>query len=165
MPLSVAKQILDMREEIENNNQHAGQKLEVVYQAYCEIQKAHGHHPAKLNPSCSGCTMEMNKMLKNWFRLYDKGSIVAKASTGAIKSKPLVPVKDKKPVKVANDLSNKGADPKKSASKPQAVNHSDMSYGELLKEFEKTASKTDQKKINNGNKPKKAQLIEYFNAK
>ena len=159
--LSVAKEILAIRPDIEKNVQHAGGQLELVYQAFCEIQKAHGHHPVKLDPSCSGCTLNMNKLLINWFKLYDKGSVVAKAHAGGVKSKPLVPIKDKKAtvkktVTVAQDLSNK--------KKPEPeIDYSEMSYGQLLKAFEKKASKKDQKEINGGNKPKKAQLLDYFN--
>ncbi len=146
-----------MREDIEKNVQHAGGNWDLVFQAYSEIQKAHGHAPANYTQSCSGCTVTMNTLLKNWFNLYDKGSVVAKARTGGVESKPLVPIKDKKSkakktVKVAEDLSNKTDGPK----------YAEMSYGELLKAFETKASKKDQKNINGGNKPKKAQLLEFF---
>jgi hypothetical protein len=166
--LSVGKEIIELREDIENGVFHAGGNLELVYQAYCEIEKAHGHHPIKLDPSCSGCTIQMNNLIKNWFKLYDRGSVVVKASHGGVKSKPLVAIKDKKKApKVAEDLSNKG-DAKRFTGKTGGYtdqgtpDYDNMSYGELLKAFEKKASKKEQKDINGGNKPKKAQLLEYF---
>lgn len=176
VPLSVGKEILDIREEIESNHQHAGPQLELVYKAYCEIQEGHGHHPSELRPACSGCTKDMNKMLSNWFKLYDKGSLPQRARAGGVKHKPLVAVKaktePKKVVKVAKDLSNQGEGKKefkkptefKEASK-MSNNKVEMSYGEMLTEFEKTASEKEQKEINTGNKPKKAQLVAYFNNK
>ncbi len=159
VPLSVGKEIIEIRDQIEANHQHAGGQWEVVYKAYSEIQEAHGHYAPDFTQACSGCTVTMNTMLKNWLALYDKGSLPQKAIAGAVKSKPLVAVKEKKTVKVAEDLSNKTkATPKQGTPSK----YSTMSYGELLKEFEKKASKSEQKKINGGNKPKKAQLLEYF---
>lgn len=159
-PLSVAKEILELRKDIENKVQHAGANLELVYQAYSEIQKAHGHHPIKFTTSCSGCVLEWNKLICNWFKLYDQGTTVQKAYTGAIKSKPLVPIADKKPVKIAKDLSNKAEAPK---IKKEAKDYSIYSYAELLEQFEATATKKEQDEINGGKMPKKAQILAYFN--
>jgi len=162
VPLSVGKEILDIRSQIESNFQHAGGQLELVHKAYSEIQTAHGHHPTELRPSCSACTYQMNKMLSNWFKLYDKGSLPQKAMVGGVKSKPLVPIKEKKKVKIAKDLSNKTTPALKQATPSK---FSSMSYAELLEEFDKVASESDKSEINKGNKPKKAQLINYFNGK
>lgn len=167
--LSVGKEIVEIRERIENmNTQHAGPELELVYQAYSEIQKAHAHAPIKLDPTCSGCIVTMKKLLVNWFKLYDKGSITIKAKHGGVKPKPLQAVKkqpEKLPSmepnrsekklepKVAKDLSNKG----NGATEP--------TYLELLERFNKEATKQQKEEINNGSNPKKHQLYTFFNIK
>lgn len=164
VPITVAAEILEIRDKIEDNVQHAGADLELVYQAYCEIEEAHGHHPFKLDPTCSHCTGQMNKKLKKWFKLYDNGTIPQKAKAGAFKSKPLKPLKQKN---IEEKPESKKADaPKQGNSKPkkESANYSEMNYAQLLKAFRAKATKEEQEEINNGNPPKKAQLVKYFNA-
>ena len=115
--LSVGKQIVEIRDRIEDMKVlHAGPELELVYQAYCEIQKAHAHAPIKLDPTCSGCIITMKKLLVNWFRLYDKGTVTMKAKHGGVKPKPLQAIKPKaKPEKLPSmepNRSEKKLEPK-----------------------------------------------------
>ena len=39
MPLSVSKELLVIRPQIEKNHEHAGQQLELVYQAYKKFKR------------------------------------------------------------------------------------------------------------------------------
>lgn len=166
IPISVAKEILDIREDIEKNVQHAGPNLEIVYQAYSEIQKATGKQPRKLDSTCSGCTQEMNNLLKNWFVKYDQGSLPEKQFTGAIKPRPLKPVAQKTE---SLPHTTKAATVKKikpvEESEPQSNfdDISGMNYGELLAKFHSVASEEEIATINNGKKPSKKQLIDYLN--
>ena len=109
----------------------------------------------------------MNKLIKNWFRLYDQGTITEKAKTGALKTEPLKPIKpavkkaiekaaDKKPLKPVA-VNSKG----KAEFKP--VSELPTSYADLLALFNKTATAEEKKTINGGNNPKKAQILNYFN--
>lgn len=169
--LSVGKEIVEIRSRIEDMKvQHAGPELELLYQAYCEIQRAHAHQPIKLDPTCSGCIMTMKKLLINWFKLYDKGTVPMKAKYGGVKPKPLQPIKEKKAeklpamepnrneaeikAKVAEDLSNKG---KGEAKKKEPT------YAELFEKFKKVATAKEKEEINNGKNPSKKQIVEYFN--
>lgn len=149
VPLSVAAEIVEIRDQIEKNHQHAGGQLELVHHAYSEIQAAHGHVPRKLDPTCSGCIKEMNDLLKNWFRLLDQGTIPQRAAAGAFKSKPLKPLK---PLDAAKP---------EAPSKP-STDLSEMTYAELLELFKAKATKKEQDEINGGKAPKKAQIIKFL---
>jgi len=164
--LSVSKEILKIREAIENNEQHAGQTLELVYQAFSEIQKAHGKMPPKLDPTCSECIHTMNKLLKNWFNIFDQGSTISKAKHGNIEAKPLKPVKDKPSKRAKMEPTSKARateDEDDFEEVETPTDYNDMNYGDLVKEFNKVATKKEKDSINGGKPPKKAQLLEYFN--
>lgn len=172
--LSVAKQILKIRDKIEANAQHAGPELELVYQAYKEIQEAHGHYPPKLDPTCSGCIAQMNKMIQNWFRIFDQGSVLTKAKNGGVEAKPLKPVKDEpkelpsmKPPTTSNkEVEDDELDEEEETNEETSGSSNDISkmkYGELVKKFNKIASKKEREEINDGKPPKKSQIIEFLN--
>lgn len=151
-PLTVQKEILAMRTEIEKNAQHAGQKFELVKQAYNEIKVAHGGLPVKHTSSCSGCILNMNGALKNWFALYDKQSPSDKRITVAPSFKPLKPTNDK------------GTETKTDPASPPKTD--EPSYKDLLAKFNEIATPEEKDAVLKGRKtPKKDELIEYFNGK
>ena len=148
-PLTVQKEILAMRKDIENNVQHAGQKFELVKQAYDEIKEAHGESKSKYTSSCSGCILNINQLIVNWFKLYDQQAPNEKRISVAPSFKPLTPIATAKDV-----------DP---ATAPEVKA---PSYKELLEKFNDVATAKEKKAILNGRKaPKKDELIEYFDGK
>lgn len=161
-PLTVQRQILDMRKEIESGAQHAGQKFELVKQAYDEISIAHGGEKSKYTPSCSGCIDTMNKIVSNWFKLFDRKGVSDQRVIKAPSFQPLKPAKNDVTLGV-ND------DPKKiwgdgSGIKDGAVK--EPGYKELLANFNAVATEEEKEKLLAGRKtPKKDELIQYFNGK
>ena len=138
IPLSVEKEVLEIREAIEKKEAHAGRNYEIAYQAYSEIKRATGKVPKDKNQSCSSCIHEINLLLNNWLKMYDS-RLFANVKVDAPKAKPLVPKAE-----------TKSAEP---------------SYKDLLTKFTAVATTEEKRTINNGNTPKKAQLIEYFTPK
>ena len=141
--LSNAKDILAMREAIENNDQHVGKAFEIVHKGYAEMHTLRNLQVPKYKKSCSGCIHRINTMLKNWLGAYDsvEGDLDAPKSVSigqAIKPKgnALVPIADRR----------------------KALEES--SYNELT-EAAKEAEVYDAAKTENGGKrPKKSQLID-----
>lgn len=148
-PLTVQKEILEMRKEIENNAQHTGQKFEIVLHAYNEIREAHGQAKSKYTASCSGCILVMNQIVINWFKLFDKMGASEQRVVKAPEFKPLKPV------------SRPDATPA-SANDPVK----EPSYKELLERFNAEADAQEKEAILKGRKtPKKNELIQYFDGK
>lgn len=138
IPITVEKEILKARKSIEDmSNLQTGGDLELLHQAYTEIQEAQGKRVSKLNPACSGCTMDMKKLLRNWFKMYDNRPFF----------KPNLTSQPNQHLWLAKDLDSKG--------KP--------SYPAMKKRFEAEASEQVQKSINDGKPANKKQLNEYFN--
>ena len=141
--LTSAKEILAMREAIENNDQHVGKAFEIAHKGYAEMHKHRNLQVPKYRTSCSGCIHRINQMLKNWLKAYDKvgGNLDAPKSMSvehAIKPKgnALVPI----------------------AARRKALEES--SYNELT-EAAKDSEVYDAAKTENGGKrPKKSQLID-----
>jgi len=151
-PLTVQKRILELRTDIEKNVQHAGQNFEVVKQAYNEIKVAQGKAASKFDNSCSGCILEANKIIKNWFALYDKQGGDVQRKSVAAKFQPLTPLKPEE------TKTTDPAAPKSEAPEPR--------YKELLTRFNDEASAEEKEALLKGRKtPKKDELIEYFNGK
>lgn len=179
VPLTVANRIIKIRSEIEANAPHAGPNLELVYQAYKEIQEAHGKTVADLNPACNGCTKTMNDQLKRWFALYDQGTIQDKAKSGALKTEPLKPIEVNKikkaaekavtnAVKTIDALMKPVSEKPKKEKKPEprkTANDLPTGYADLLTMFNEVATESEKKNINGGAQPKKKQIIEFFNGK
>lgn len=137
-PLTVQKEILAMRKDVENNVQHAGQKFEIAKQAYNEIREAHGQQKSKITPSCSGCILNMNQIIINWFKLYDKLGASEQRIIQAPKFQPLTPSTEIK----------------------------EPTFKELLEIFNEVATPEEKKSLLNGRKtPKKNELIDFLNAK
>lgn len=146
-PLTVQRQILDMRKEIESGAQHAGQKFELVKQAYDEISIAHGGEKSKYTPSCSGCIDTMNKIVSNWFKLFDRKGVSDQRIFKAPSFQPLKPAV----TNTANTSSEAQKEP---------------GYKELLANFNAVATEEEKEKLLAGRKtPKKDELIQYFNGK
>lgn len=143
LPLTLQKQIIALRKDIENNVHHAGANFEVVKNAYDEIQVAHGYGKSRYKPSCSGCTNQMNHTLRNWFKLYDQLGASEQRIIKTPERKPLTPVKE-----------------------PQAPEGKEPGYKELLERFNAEATPQEKEAILKGRKtPKKDELIQYFNGK
>lgn len=148
-PLTVQKEILAMRKDIENNAQHAGPRFELVKKAYDEIREAHGQAKSKYTAGCSGCILNMNQIVINWFKLYDTLGVDEQRKIQTPSFQPLKPVK-----KTEGDP----ATPPTETKEP--------SYKELLERFNATATPEEKEKLLAGRKtPKKDELIQYFNGK
>ena len=105
----------------------------------------------------------MNKLVINWFNLFDQGSTLTKAKHGNVEVKPLKPIKEQ-PKKLAQmKPSNKVETEEDEEEEETPTDYSDMSYGDLVKEFNKVATKKEKDTINGGKPPKKAQLLKFFN--
>lgn len=142
--LSVEKEILAMRKDIENYSQHAGQNFELVKQAYDDIQIAQGKQKSKYTSSCSGCIMNINLILNNWIKMYDQLGASEQRVIKAPEYKPL------NPIKVDN--------------KSQESN--EPSYRELLDKFNSTATSVEKASVLNGRKTaSKKELIDFLNGK
>lgn len=142
-PLSMQKQIVEMRSEIESNAQHSGQKFELVKAAFDEIKEAHGGMKSKYKSSCSACVLQINSTLKNWLKLYDAQGASDKRIAVAPEFKPLKPV-----------------------SKEAGPNAPEPTYKELLTRFNDEATAEQKEAILAGRKtPKKDELIAFFNGK
>ena len=151
-PLTVQKQIIELRTDIEKNVQHAGQKFEIVKQAYNEILVAQGKRAQKFDNSCSGCILEANRIIKNWFTLYDKQASTEQRKSIAPKFQPLTPLK-LEPTKTI--------DPATSKSDAPIPN-----YKDLLVRFNEIATTQEKEALLKGRRtPKKDELIEFFNGK
>ncbi len=147
-PLTVQKEILAMRKEIENNAQHAGPKFELVKKAYDEIREAHGQAKSKYTSSCSGCILGINQIIINWFKLYDTLGVDEQRKIQAPTFQPLKPV-----IKTEGDPAS-----------PTEVK--EPSYKELLERFNAEATPEQKESLLKGRKtPKKDELIQYFNGK
>ena len=154
-PLTVQKQIIELRSDIEKNVQHAGQNFEIVKQAYNEIKVAQGKAPSKFDNSCSGCILEANKIIKNWFALYDKQAPTEQRKSIAPKFQPLTPIKAA-PLKVVTTTEGKMT----------TTEVKEVSYKDLLVKFNETATPKEKEALLRGRKtPKKDELIEFFNGK
>lgn len=138
IPLTVEKEILAIRKEIEDMGKlQTGSELELIFEAYKQIKSALGQQAYKsLNGACSGCTIQMKKLLINWFKKYDDKPFNS-VDLSKLENKPLVPLK-----------------PIQSGEVPP--------YNELLKRFNEEASDHVKETINDGKRPNKSQLYEYF---
>ena len=146
LTLSVQKQILGIRKDIESNHQHAGPQFELVKQAYDEIQVAHGYGASKYKPSCSGCINQINHALTNWLKLFDTMGVSEQRIIKAPEFQKLTPVKESK---------SSPAEPKE-----------ELTFKQMLDKFKEVATDKDKERLMVGGKmPKKAKLIEYFNGK
>ena len=131
-----------MRKEIQANVQHAGQKFEIVKQAYDEIRIAQGKEKSKYTNSCSGCIHSMNQILVNWLKKYDELSPSTQRLTVAPTFQPLT------------------------VAKKTEVETKEPSYKELLERFNKDATPEQKEALLSGRRtPKKDELIQFFNGK
>lgn len=136
IPLTIEAEILAKRQVIEDMNViNRGSDLELIHQAYKEIKNALGQHVSKLDSSCSGCVIRYKKALVNWFGMFDKQGH-ERIDLSGVATTPLVPLEP-----IANDFQS------------------------MTKAFYKVATDEEKKTINNGKKPTKAQLNEYFETK
>lgn len=136
IPLTVETEILAKRQVIEDMNLiNRGADLELIYQGYKEMKNAQGQHVSALNASCSGCIIRYKKMLVNWLKMYDRQGH-ERIDLSGVASTPLEPLKP-----ILNDFQT------------------------MTKSFYKVATEEEKKTINNGKKPTKAQLNEYFETK
>jgi hypothetical protein len=136
IPLTVEAEILAKRKVIEDMTIiNRGADLELIYQAYKEIKNALGQNVSKLDSSCSGCVIRYKKTLVNWFSMHDKQGY-ERIDLSKVATTPLVPLDP-----IANDFQT------------------------MTKEFYKVATDQEKATINDGKKPTKAQLNEYFETK
>jgi hypothetical protein len=136
IPLTVEAEILAKRKVIEDMTIiNRGADLELIHQAYKEIKNALGQHVSKLDSSCSGCVIRYKKTLVNWFGMHDKQGH-ERIDLSKVATTPLVPIDP-----MANDFQT------------------------MTKEFYKVATDQEKATINDGKKPTKAQLNEYFETK
>lgn len=138
--LSMAKELLKIRKEIENNEQHTGNQFNLVEAAYQELLGKQGHQPIKYKKSCSGCINQMNKMLTNWFKSYDESPVII----------------DLKPTG-SNPVHNDGnLIPKNS----RRIELEKMSYIDLKDKLIKSTSEDFVNSLNGNHPPKKVQIID-----
>lgn len=103
--LSQEKKLFTYREAIEKGTQHKGADLVFLIAMYNEMQGHYGNPPIK--EGCTGCVVQVNKMLRNWFGLYEKaqqtGQVAYAAATLSKVSDPyqdtnLVPINEKRDI-------------------------------------------------------------------
>jgi hypothetical protein len=85
IPLTGAKQLLTIRQDIEKGKIHTGKNFELVLFSYNEIQKHFKRMPRKAGGCRSGCNHQMNKILQNWFKVFDKHGGILPADREQIK--------------------------------------------------------------------------------
>jgi len=105
-PLSVAKEIIELSNDIKKNIQHRGRNFEIVKQGYEELKKANGLPPSSKRLCRSGCITQMNKMMTNWINRFEEGggiipsnpsvTILTPKVQSAPSSNPLIPLEDKR---------------------------------------------------------------------
>ena len=141
--LTNAKDILAMREAIENNDQHVGKAFEIAHKGYAEMHAHRNLQVPKYRTSCSGCMHRINNLLKNWLKAYD--------SVGGNLDEP----------KKANI--NQAIKPKGNTLTPMADRRKTLeesSYNELTEAAKEAEVYDAAKTANGGKRPKKAQLID-----
>lgn len=67
----VSKALISIRENVERKETHQGKNKEIAQAAFNEIALAHGNHPKRFE-GCTGCWGEGNRILINWFKMYDE---------------------------------------------------------------------------------------------
>lgn len=72
IPISCARQIIAIRNDIEKNAQHKGKQFELVFAAYSELVVAQGYQKPRPSGCRSGCIHKMNTVLNNWLRIFDQ---------------------------------------------------------------------------------------------
>ena len=141
--LTNANEILEMREAIENNEQHRNKAFEIAYKGYAEIHKHNNIQMPKYKESCSGCIHRINTILKNWLLNYDKIGDHTKHS---------------KKVDVKQAIKPKGNVLTPIADRRKALE--DASYNEIKQSAIDAGIYEECKKLNGGKLPKKTQLID-----
>jgi hypothetical protein len=141
--LTNANDILEMREAIENNEQHRGKAFDIAYKGYSEIHKHNNLQMPKYRDSCSGCIHRINTMLKNWLFNYDKIG-------GPSKQAKKVDVKQA--IKSKRNVLTPIADRRKALE--------DVGYNEIKQSAIDAGVYEECKKLNGGKLPKKTQLID-----
>ena len=141
-------ELFKLRKAIEKNAQHKGKDFEVVKQAYTDMEKFYGRQVP--NSSCrSGCIHQMNKMLNNWFKLFDNSGRQEPKKEGS-----------KTGSKTMNSLiSPKAGDSLVSISdKREALAKED--YGVLLTRLKEELSPEQIREISKGKMMKKSLIVE-----
>lgn len=72
IPLTGARELLAIRQDIEAGKMHTGKNFELVLFSFNEIQKHFGRQGKKKTGCRSGCTSQMNQVLRNWFKVFDQ---------------------------------------------------------------------------------------------
>jgi hypothetical protein len=153
-PLTMEKEILKIRVEIENNKRHKEENKTLTTAAFNEIRSHQGKLPVTL--SCGSCTDQANRLLIKWLTKYDE-----RTKSQQEKSKRFKQKKDGKilPDEAINSAEDNGTlipvDDRRAVL-------SEMSYWSLVKEFEKLAEDEKAKvyKSMTGKKPKKTEIVE-----
>jgi len=70
--LSMAAEILERKDKIFKNHQWKGQEFELIRAAYAELRKANNLPKPSTTLCRSACIKQMNKMLGNWIKIYDR---------------------------------------------------------------------------------------------
>lgn len=69
-PLKCEKQLIKIREDVRRYKNHRGANKVLVKAARNEIRSFQGKK--KMNLDCGSCMRDANKLLMNWFSIYDK---------------------------------------------------------------------------------------------
>lgn len=140
-PLSCVKELAAIKDDVFKNVQHIGRNFEIVRLAFTEINKHYGLQTPRT--ICrSGCITNMNKTLKNWFRLWE-------ASGGKVPKEGIsIPGLDSKSGDTLQPLDSR----REELTKTDWVILKERAIELLSPELYKS--------LNNGKPPKKAVLIE-----
>ena len=68
----LAKKLLGLRKDILAGEQHRGANFEIVHAAYTAVRAHYGHVATSPTACKSGCIVQMNKILTNWFKEFDR---------------------------------------------------------------------------------------------
>lgn len=153
-PLSMEKELLKVRDDIEQNKRHKDEQKTLVIAAHNEIRKYMGKSPVQMN--CGNCSNEANRVLRIWLKKYDERT---KSQQHAAKRSV-----EKSEVGILPDEAAKGVEDNGSLIPvdDRREQLEKLGYWELVKLFEKLPKSAQDHVYDTmaGKKPKKTELID-----
>lgn len=116
----VSKALISIRENVEKGEVHQGKNKEIAQAAFNEIALAHGNHPKRFE-GCSGCWGEGNRILKNWFKMYDERGKTVQIQLNPPTVKKLKPIQRDLEDQIKEEEETKKLQPKKEEKAPEIV--------------------------------------------
>lgn len=106
IPTELARKLLAIRKDVLAGEQHRGVNFEIVHAAYTAVRAHYGHVATNPTACKSGCIVQMNRILTNWIKEFDRqggvlpadkaGLAAARESIAVSKNGQLVPVDERR---------------------------------------------------------------------